>query len=251
MEKLTKRELKEQRKLEKLQYQKQLDSQGRKKTLLLWVGLPLVILLSVFGLIKLAGSSSSPSSDVPNITLQTPVSANDLQTGSKDAKAVIVEYADFQCPGCGAEHPILKQIVSDYKDKVLFVYRFFPLTQIHQNAMLAAQAGYAANLQGKFWEMHDLLFENQQKWATDPSAIDTFMAFAKKLDLDTDKFKNDMNADSTKKFIADEENAGTANGVNSTPTIFFNNKMITSPTGALPTYDDLKKLADTALKSGK
>ena len=109
----------------------------------------------------------------------------------------------------------------DYNGKLRFIYRFFPnIQQIHPNANLAAAAGYSAYLQGKFYEMSDLFFGNQDTWAplSSDQAQKTFISYAKSLNLDTDKFQMDMTSDSTKKYIADEENAGVAAGVNATPT---------------------------------
>src|SRR5581483_190972 len=88
---------------------------------------------------------------------------------STNTKVTIIEFADFQCPACGQAHPALKQILEEYKGKVTFIYRHFPLPQ-HQNAILAAKASEAAGEQGKFWEMHDMLYEKQNEWSESNNA---------------------------------------------------------------------------------
>ncbi|MDO8658840.1 MAG: thioredoxin domain-containing protein [Candidatus Levybacteria bacterium] len=238
MEKLTKKEKKE---LRKTEYQEQLEKEQRKKLINqigIWGGIVAVIILSVLGLIKLANTPSSTNSTI------TPakVSKTDIAIGNKNAKTVLIEYSDFQCPACAYYHPILKQLLSDFNGKILFVYRFFPL-QTHKNAMISSGAAYASSLQGKFWEMHDMIFENQNSWAESTDAQSVFVSYAEKLKLNTDKFKKDINSDSTKKFINDQAQEGINIGVNSTPTFFLNYKQI-KPQG----YEDFKTLIQNELK---
>ena len=240
MEKLTKKEKKEIKKQEKLEYQKELDKQQRNKKLLYWVGIPLLLAVSVVGLIKLASNSSStPQQTYTNIP---PISKTDIATGNPNSKVKLIEYADFQCPSCAAVYPLLKQLLKDENGKIYFIYRFFPLTPIHKNAMAAAKAGYSAYLQGKFWQMHDVLFEHQNDWAETDNAADIFVGYAKQLGLDVKKFQADMNSDTTQKFITAEEDAGTAAGIAHTPTLLLNGVEI-QPSN----YTDLKTQVDAAL----
>ncbi len=240
MAKPTKAEIKEARKLEWEERAKKEQRQTMFRKIAIWGGSILGIIAFVAILIWLA---SSPSKETSNITV-APISSKDIQTRSKGNKVTLIEYADFQCPACKSYHPVVNKINSDYKDRLLFVYRFFPLTSIHQNAMISAQAGYAAYLQGKFWEMHDLLFENQDDWAkaSDPKSI--FEAFAAKIGLNVDQFKKDIDSGNVKKFVTEEQNEGLNAGVSSTPTFVLNGKVISNPSG----YDDFKKLIDDALK---
>ncbi len=210
------------------------------KKVLVWVGVVVIITASIWGLIALV-NSPAPTSSISNLP---PVSKDDIATGPKDAKVTLTEYADFQCPACAAYHPLVKQLLVEFPKDIYFVYRFFPLTNIHQNAMLASQAGFAANLQGKFWQMHDLLYENQKSWATENNAMDIFVSYAAKISLDVDKFKKDVNSDETKKFVNDELNQGIGIGVNSTPTFFLNGKQIQNPNS----YDEFKKLVQNQIK---
>jgi protein-disulfide isomerase len=155
--------------------------------------------------------------------------------GNKDAKVVLIEYGDFQCPGCGAAYPQLKTLSETYKDQVAFVFRNFPLTTIHPNALAAATAAGAAAKQGKFWEMHDLLYESQKSWENLSVAQrgDAFIGYAKQLGLNVDTFKQDMSSQSVANKISSDRSLGARVKVDSTPTLFLNgtkvqNDVITS-----------------------
>jgi protein-disulfide isomerase len=138
-----------------------------------------------------------------------------------NAKVTIVEFGDFQCPACGAAHPTVKQILKDYEGKVTFVWRHFPLP-MHKNAMLAAIASEAAGEQGKFWEMHAMLFENQKEWEESNDAKKIFVSYAEQLGLDTQKFSDALDKKFNAERIQSDADAGIALGVNSTPTFFIN-----------------------------
>lgn len=242
-EKLTKAERKEIRKQERQEWEKQLDKQQKThgiKKVGIWI---LALALSVgtlWGIIALINAGSPPRTPatVPQIN------SKDITIGARNARVSLVEYADFQCPACGLYHPVVKKLLSDYNGKIFFVYRFFPLP-MHQNGMISAQAAYAAYLQGKFWRMHDMLFEHQNDWATSTDPQSVFTGYAKQLGLDTTKFQSDMLANSTKKFIQQQEDTGANAGVNSTPTFFLNGKQILDNP---PGYDAFKKLIDQELK---
>ncbi|HSW87746.1 MAG TPA: thioredoxin domain-containing protein [Candidatus Saccharimonadales bacterium] len=226
MENLTKDERKA---LRKEEWQEQLKKEERNKamTKVGWIGGGIVLVIAAFwAIINFTGSSNSNQQLITNMP---PVTGKDLQTGDLKSKVTLTEYADFQCPGCGAYHPIVKKLLQDFKGKIHFVYRTFPLTQVHQNAMISAQNAVAANKQGKFWEMHDMLFEHQGDWSTVQNPQSIFDGYAQKIGLDMNTFHKDIADAKTKKFIMDEENAGLAIGVNSTPTFFINGKQIASP----------------------
>lgn len=240
-EKLTKREIKEQRHQERLLEEKKAKHKQNLKTLALFIGVPLIIIASVIGLVLISGSgSASPQSSIK----APPISKSDITMGNKNAKVSLIEYADFQCPACGAYYPLVKKLTSHFKGRILFVYRFFPLNEIHRNALSSAEAAYAANQQGKFWQMHDLLFENQTSWADSTNAESTFVDYAGRIGLNIDLFKKDMASEKAKLFINNEENKGSAVGVNSTPTFFLNGVKIQNPPG----YDAFKNLIKKYLK---
>src|SRR3989338_2093696 len=106
---------------------------------------------------------------------------NDWVKGNKEAKVTLIEYSDFQCPACGAYYPVVKQLNEEVGDKIVIAYRNFPLRQVHQNAQIAAQAAEAAGKQGKFWEIHDMLFENQKEWSSYVNAKEIFIKYAQSL----------------------------------------------------------------------
>jgi protein-disulfide isomerase len=148
--------------------------------------------------------------------------------GNKDSKVVLMEYGDFQCPGCGAAYPELKSIKEAYKDKIAFVFRNFPLTTLHPNALAAATTAGAAAKQGKFWEMHNLLYESQKSWEnlTISDRGDAFIGYAKQLGLNVDTFKQDMSSQAVASKISSDRALGAKQNVNSTPSLFLNGKLV-------------------------
>lgn len=136
-----------------------------------------------------------------------------LATGSAQAKVTIVEFSDFQCPACRQAQPAIKQILEEFPGQVRLVYRHFPLTQIHKQAMAAAELAEAAYAQGKFWETHDVLFERQEEWSVDK---DKLTAYAQELGIEAEgKYQDKIEAD-----VRD----GQRLGINATPTFFVNGR---------------------------
>lgn len=212
------------------------------------LGIGIATLLVIVGAVFFLSSGSPASETTPEQIAENNeylIRENSTKMGSESASVTIVEFADFQCPACGAAHPALKQALSEYQDQVQFVYRHFPLV-IHKNAKLAAYSAEAAGLQGKFWEMHDLLFENQNDWSESTSPMDIFTEYATELELDTAKFAEDVKSDTIKEKVDNDQRDGTLVGVNATPTIFINGKP--SFRGA-PNYNDLKAAIDAELAS--
>lgn len=178
----------------------------------------------------------------------TNVQASNHVIGDNAKKVTLVEYADFQCPACGAYFPIIQEVKEKYKADIQFQFRHFPLTQIHQNARAAHRASEAAAKQGKFWEMHDVLYQQQQTWQsqTDPKA--TFEGFAAQLGLKLDQFKTDFASNEVNDIINADFAEGQKLGVNSTPTFFLNGKKIEeSPRDV----EGFSKLIDEAIKSNQ
>lgn len=142
--------------------------------------------------------------------------------GNPEAEVVLVEYSDFECPACAQFYPYVKEIMETHGDKIRFEYRHFPLISIHPNAVPAARAAEAAAQQGKFWEMHDMLFENQPEWSKSPAPRRNFESYAEELELDVALFKQHMNAS----LIADAVQAGfddaRAQGFTGTPSFLLN-----------------------------
>jgi protein-disulfide isomerase len=236
---LTKQEKKEQRKLEWQEKAKTEARNAKIKKFSIWGGVALVFLIVIGVLVAFV---STPSTQTTNITI-APVSNRDISTGNPKAKVTLVEYADFQCPACAAYHLLVDQILKDYNDKIFYVYRMFPLENAHPNAIISAQAAYAAYKQGAFFKYSDLLFANQNDWATlqDPSS--DFISYAQSLKLDVNKFKADMTSQGTQNYVKDSENEALSEGIYQTPSFFINGKLIQNPND----YAGFKTLIDAAL----
>lgn len=157
------------------------------------------------------------------------VSPRDHVKGNASSTIAVIEYSDFQCPACRNYYLAMKELSTEFGGRVAFVFRNFPLRVIHQNAGIAAQAAQAASKQGKFWEMHDLLFEKQAEWsaASDPAAL--FKSYAKLLGLSVDQFETDLNSSETKNFVRSQEANAISLGLQGTPTFFVNGKQIQNP----------------------
>jgi protein-disulfide isomerase len=150
--------------------------------------------------------------------LSVPVSPErDHIRGPLDAPVTLVEYGDYQCPYCGLAHPVVNAVQEAMGNELRFVFRHFPLTTIHPNAELAAEAAEAAGAQGRFWEMHDTLYENQQR--LDPPAL---VAYADTLDLDLDRFRAELESRAHTRKVAEDFMSGVRSGVNGTPSFFIN-----------------------------
>jgi protein-disulfide isomerase len=157
--------------------------------------------------------------------LTTPAPAGGSVATSKGV-VTIDEYGDYQCPPCGALHPIIKTLKGEYGDRIQFAFHHFPLTQLHNHALEASYAAAAAGLQGKFWEMHNLLYENQSVWSQVGDFRPIVLDFARKIGLDLQRFTRDMDGLQVVTLVSDDATRGNLLGVNSTPTIFINGQMI-------------------------
>lgn len=144
------------------------------------------------------------------------VRENSHVLGVSEAKVTVVEFSDFQCPACKAAEPIVAQVLNQYKDKIRFVYRNYPLPS-HEFGQIAAQAAEAANLQNKFWEYHDKLFAKSPDLQRE-----NLLILAKDLNLDMDRFAQDLDSDAVKQKVFNDQADGNRAGVNATPTFFIN-----------------------------
>lgn len=149
--------------------------------------------------------------------LSVPVSARDHSQGSEDAVVTLVEYGDYECPHCGRAYPIVKEIQRRLGSRLRFVFRNFPLTQIHPHAEHAAEAAEAAAAPGKFWEMHDVIFEHQ-------NALDDrhLLEYAADLGLDKGRFQHELTSHAHSTRVREDFLSGIKSGVNGTPTFFIN-----------------------------
>ena len=148
--------------------------------------------------------------------------------GAADAPVTLEEFGDFQCPPCGALSEPLNQLEGDYGTKMRFVFRQFPLAN-HTNAKPAAYAAEAAGLQGRFWQMHDLLYREQANWSKTTDPAELFLSYARIVGLNTAKFQKDINSEEVKERVAADQKRAVELGVHLTPTIFVNGKSIVGP----------------------
>jgi protein-disulfide isomerase len=144
--------------------------------------------------------------------------------GNPSAPVTLEEFADFQCPSCGAYYPELKKIESEFGDKLKVVFRERPLVPPHDHALMAAQAAEAAGLQNRFWEMHDKLYENQTAWSDARDLVPIFVDYAKQIGLNPDQFMKDLNGEAVAQRIFQDGKRSHSLGINSTPTFFVNGK---------------------------
>ena len=142
--------------------------------------------------------------------------------GPANAPVTMEEFADFQCSACGGVYPILKSIESEFGPRLRVIFREFPLNPPHEHAVTAAHAAEAAGLQGKFWEMHDMLYENQETWAKAFDVRPLFEDYARKIGLDVERFKNDQTNEVVETRIFLDGRRGHSLGVKGTPAIYLN-----------------------------
>jgi len=146
--------------------------------------------------------------------------------GNSDAKVTLEEFGDFQCPSCGAFYRELRKTEEEFGPRLRVVFREFPLQPPHAHAVLAAEAAEAAGLQGRFWEMHDKLYENQNTWSDAKDVKAVFVDYAKQIGLDADRFSRDLDSDEVNQRITLDGIRGHALGVTGTPTVFINGDLI-------------------------
>lgn len=177
----------------------------------------ITIALIVGGVFFLGRSKPQQTEAVVDKTVLTQNVKNVL--GEQTAKVQIVEFGDYQCPACAAADPIVNKVLQNNKDKVYFAFRHYPLPQ-HQNAREAAYFAQSAAIQGKFWEMHNMLYENQKDWENSDKAKEIFTGYAQKIGLNIDKLNQDL--EGVKGIVDQDFSDGNKLGVDSTPTFFIN-----------------------------
>ena len=145
--------------------------------------------------------------------------------GNPEAPVTLEEFADFQCPPCGQFAPFAEELLREYDSRLRVVFRNFPLPA-HAHAREAALAAEAAGFQGKFWEMHDMLYREQPAWSAAPNARELFESYAGTLGLNLDQFKKDVDSDKTRERVDSDHALGDSLGVKVTPTLFINNRPV-------------------------
>jgi len=191
-------------------------------------------------------AAKTPATKAPGIPPNAPAGANPPnQAGSQTAAVTIEEFADFQCGSCAATHPIMNEIKSTYGSRIRFIFRNYPLAiPAHDKSYEAAVAAEAAGLQGKFWDLQNLLFNNQQAWTAAPTYKTIWKDYATKIGLDVAKWENDMAGLSAKSRVDADMARGKAIGVNSTPSIYINGNPVPF---AEATVNGIRKIIDAEL----
>ena len=146
--------------------------------------------------------------------------------GPANAPVQLEEFGDFECPPCGMFHPILEQMHEEFGDRLSITFREFPLVPTHQHALAAASAAEAAGIQGKFWPMHDLIYERQKDWKGQFDVRPIFESYAKEIGLDVERYKRDIGGDLVAQRIFQDGKRGHSLGVKGTPTVFINGREV-------------------------
>lgn len=200
-----------------------------------WIVIAIIVV--VFGGILIFHGNSSPTSSSTNPT-------NHVE-GQGATGVRLVEYGDYECPYCEEYYPIVKQVAAAYNSQIYFQFRNLPLTQIHPNAFAGARAAEAANLQGQFWQMHDLLYSDQSAWVESSNPQTEFDVFAKQLGLNMSEFNSDFASTKVNNIIqADIAAFGKTGQPEATPTFFLDGKHITPD----PTVASFSQLINNAIK---
>jgi len=219
------------------------------KRLLPFVLIVVVLVAAVaVGWVLLRSSQQSRNSNTP-----TPDPATEVQgaepphvRGSMNAPVTVEEFGDFQCGACGGYYPELKKIETEYGDKLKVIFRELPLVSVHQHALMGAQAAEAAGLQGKFWEMHDKLYENQVAWTEAKDLVPVFVDYAKQIGLNPDQFMKDLNGEKVASRIFQDGKRAHSFGLKGTPSFFVNGK---EATGDQWKPEGLRQMINDALRA--
>jgi protein-disulfide isomerase len=171
-------------------------------------------------------------------TLKVPVTANDHVQGDEDAPVTLLEYGDYECPHCGHAYPIIKRIQKHYGKQLKFVFRNFPLSEMHPNAESAAEAAEFAGAKGRFWEMHDAIFENQEDLG-----VPLLLTLAQTLGLSAPDLRNALMDREYAPHVKSDFLGGVRSGVNGTPTFFINGQRH----DGLPDFEELVAGIDARL----
>ncbi len=191
-------------------------------------------------------NSNAPLNPVQQTRSPQPGASNPYTKGSETAAVTLEEFSDFECPACGGLEPGLRRVVNEYGGRAKLVFRHFPLS-MPKYAFLAARAAEAAGQQGKFWEMHNTLYDNQKEWSDSMEPRVQFASYATRLGLDVQRFKADMERQDLADRIKADYARGMSLNVKGTPTVFLNGRELVP--GKLVTEEDLRREINAALGS--
>lgn len=203
-----------------------------------WKIVGLVALLLIAGSFVYSNKAAEKANE--GVTLEARVK------GNPDAKVVLVEYSDFQCPACSQFAPYIKDILEEHGDNIRFEYRHFPLMNIHPQAVPAAKAAEAAGVQGKFFEMHDKLFENQSVWTKSSNPTGLFNQYAGEIGLDVELFKRHMDSSVIADAIQESFNDARGRGFSGTPTLMLNDETL-----EINSFDEFRSQIEAAVTASE
>jgi protein-disulfide isomerase len=205
----------------------------------------LIIGFVVYAISKPESSlTSKTNNNRPKVEADIAKLSDGNSLGPVDAKVTLSEFGDYQCPACGQYHKVIKDVIlPKYEGKIKFVFLNYPLNQIHDNAQSAAQAAEAAGLQGKFWQMHNLLYERQKDWENQKDPKGKFESYAKEIGLNIDKFREDYASQKVADIINNQAALGDAFKLEGTPSFFVNGVQVDTKSGS----DSIGQAIDKAL----
>jgi protein-disulfide isomerase len=190
--------------------------------------LPFAIIAAVLAAAIGAGAFLFRSTQPQPSTTPPPAGGPNASPTAVTPRSVVTieEFGDYQCPPCGALHPVVKNLKNEYGGRIRLVFYHYPLTQIHKHALEAARAAAAAGLQSKFWEMHNLLYESQNAWSEASDLRPIVVNFARQLGLDVERFTRDMDGARVDALVSADVRRANLMGVNATPTLFIDGQLI-------------------------
>lgn len=195
------------------------------------IGITLLMIIGVAFMFSDNGTTSPDQSLPVAESVLVPEGAH-VKGATESAQVTVVEFSDFECPACRSVQPLVTQLMENYGESVQFVYRHYPLVSIHPNAQPAAIFAEAAAEQGKFWEVHDLLFETQSEWSEISSRDElqeTFMRYAESLDMDVAQLEERMNDDAVLTAVQRDVSDGNTVNLSGTPTFYVNGVQTPAP----------------------
>jgi len=236
LQNLTKKERKALKRQMKEERKETIFTARKRKKIIGWGLLSATVVFIIFIIVWFAQNSGSGE-----FTFE--LDAQNPRRGAAEATVVIREFSDFQCPACRSFSFNINKFIGDYGGKVKHIFYDFPLLSIHKNSLSASMAARCAETQGKFWDYHDMLFDRQKNWETSQDPNEVFIGYAKELNLDENALRICLNEKRYEEIVKKNLDKANELGLNSTPTIFINNKKFR---GVL-SVDDLKKEVDLLL----
>jgi protein-disulfide isomerase len=207
----------------------------------------IVAIVAAGGIAVYMSQGNSESADATPAPVPAPAPGAGRVRGNPEAPVTLVEFGDYECPSCGYYHPVVMELMRRYPSEMKLQFHHFPLIQIHPNAMAASLAAEAAGDQGKFWEMHDLLFENQRSWERRHNVEGYFLSLANQIGLNGAEFQQAFKAVETRDRVLADVRMGVDSNVQGTPTFYINGQLV--PNDPPPGVEDLARLIESSLKT--